>query len=101
MVIVDCGKEVCVNLLLDTIETCGQGFVYPFGIRAVQMDMPLIEVGVAVNNVLKVAGIDNEVFVNDLKTKVRELKGGPVEKDYLLPTMKLLEIMTQEQPVEK
>lgn len=103
MAIVDCGKEVCVNLLLDTVDTCARGFVYPFGVKAIQMEVPLIEVGVAVNNVLKVANVDKETFVNDLTTKVRELKGSPEEKEYLLPTMKLLEIMKEPgpEPVKK
>lgn len=99
MVIVDCGKEVCVNLLLDTVDTCGRGFVYPFGVRAVQMEIPLVEVGIAVKAVLRVANVDNEAFVKDLEIKVRELKDSPNAEIYLIPTMKLLEIMKQPQPI--
>ena len=103
MAIVDCGKEVCVNLLLDRVEACGRGFVYPFGIRAIQMEVPLIEVGVAVNAVLRVANVDKEEFVKDLEIKARELKDNEEAKEYLIPTMRLLEIMKQPgpQPIKK
>jgi hypothetical protein len=103
MAIVDCNKEVCVNLLLDRVEACGRGFVYPFGIRAIQMEVPLIEVGVAVNAVLRVANVDKEEFVKDLEIKARELKDNEEAKEYLIPTMRLLEIMKQPgpQPIKK
>ena len=93
MAIVDCGKEVCVNLLLDEVETCSHELAYPFGVRGLLKQLPEKEVGIAVKALMQVAGIPKKGFVRELERRLEELQEGKEAQEYLVPTRKLLEIV--------
>jgi hypothetical protein len=95
MVIVDCGGEACVNLLLDRAETCIKEALYPAAVLAIGMRLPENEVGIAVKALMQVAEIPKEVFVAELEQKFGELQEtkGREAQEYLKATDKLLEIV--------
>jgi hypothetical protein len=95
MAIVDCGEEVCVNLLLNSVETCAKEILYPFAIQAINMKLER-EVGMAIELLMKVGGVTKEEFTRDLNLALKELKtpGGKKEaKEFLQSTEKLLGMM--------
>lgn len=73
MVIADCAKEVCVNLILNAVRTCGNEFIHPFAVAAVQLNVPRQEIGVAVNAILKVAEKPKREFLAELGQRLEEV----------------------------
>ncbi len=95
MVIVDCGGEACVNLLLDKAETCVIEALYPAAILAIEKRIPENELGIAVKVLMQVAEIPKKVFVAELEQKFAELQEtkGREAQEYLKATDKLLEVV--------
>ena len=96
MVIVDCGEEVCVNLLLNDVETCANEVLYPYAVRALDMRLPEKEVGIAIKSLMKVGEIPKKGFIRELEQRLEELEEAKEEKEaqeYLVPTRKILEIV--------
>lgn len=95
MVIVDCGGEACVNLLLDRAETCVREVLYPAAILAIEKRIPENEVGIAVKALMQIAEIPKKVFVAELEQKFGELQEtkGRESQEYLKATDKLLEVV--------
>lgn len=92
MAIVDCGKEVCVNLLLNTVETCIDEVLYPYAVQAIDMRLPEKEVGIAIKSLMKAGEIPKKDFVRDLEQRLEELEEAKDER-YLISTRKILEIV--------
>ena len=74
MAIVDCGQEVCVNLLLNDVETCGKEFVYPFLERAAEMKIPAKDAQVAAKAIMKVARKPDDEMAEDLEQRMEEVR---------------------------
>ena len=73
MVIVGCGGEACVNLLLDAVETCSNQLLHPFLARAVELGLPRQEVGIAAKVLLAVADKPKKEFVAELGQRLEEV----------------------------
>lgn len=99
MAIVDCGKEVCVNLLLDEVKRCVNDVWYPFGIAAIALEVPDHDIRIAVMAEAKVAGIPDAEVIRELDRRYKELEAAkePEAREYLEPTKHLMEIMRSPQ----
>ena len=74
MVIVDCGVEACVNLLLPTVEKCGGGFVFPFVLRAVEMGIARADIVAGARAIIGVANIKPKDFNAELNLRAAEAR---------------------------
>ena len=74
MVIVECGDEACVNLLLNDVETCGREFVYPFLERAVALRIPKRDLGIAVQAIMQVAEMPKKQVIAELGQRAAEVE---------------------------
>lgn len=74
MAIVDCGQEVCVNLLLNDVETCGKEFIHPFLERAVEMKLPAKDIQAAAKAIMDVARKPEKEVVKELEQRVEEVR---------------------------
>lgn len=93
MAIVDCNKEVCVHLLLNKVETCIDEVLYPYAIRAVDMQQPVKEVGIAIRSLMKAGEISKKDLIGNLEQRLEELEEAKEAQEYLVPTRKTLEIV--------
>ena len=93
MAIVDCGKEVCVNLLLNDVETCAKELLHPYALQAIDMRLPKKEVEMAIKSLMKVGEIPKKDFIRELEQRLKELQEGKEGQEYLVPTRKILEIV--------
>jgi len=96
MAIVDCGEEVCVNLLLNRVETCANEVLYPYALRAMDKRLPEKEVATAIKSLMEVGEIPKDEFVRELEERLEELQEAKEEREaqrYLEPTAKILEIV--------
>jgi hypothetical protein len=80
MVIVRCGDEACVNLLLPTRQQCGHGFIFPFLLQAVELNLPKANVVAAAKAIMDVAEIKPKEFNEELAQRVKEVRGMKDEK---------------------
>lgn len=92
MAIVDCGKEVCVNLLLNKVETCINDMLFPYALQAMNMRLPEKEIGIAIKSLMKAGEIPKKDFVRNLELRLEEIEEAKVQ-EYLVPTRKILEIV--------
>ena len=73
LAIADCGAHVCVNLLLNRVETCGNQFIHPFLVKAVQLNMPREQLALAAQAVLQVAEKPKKELVAELNARLEEV----------------------------
>ncbi len=92
MVVVDCGKEVCVNLLVNRVDTCAKEILGPFARRALELGLPDREVVLVLDHLLKVAGIPRDVFIKNLNLTLQGLEKSEAKEALKLvgPTTKIL-----------
>jgi hypothetical protein len=74
MVIVGCGDEACVNLLLNDVETCGREFIHPFLARAAELHIPKRDLGIAVKAIMNVAEMPKRQVIADLGLRAAEVE---------------------------
>jgi hypothetical protein len=74
MAIVDCGGEACVNLLLDTVETCCREVLHPLLVRAVDLRLPKRDLQVVANMLMRVAEIPKKEVVAELGQRLSEVE---------------------------
>jgi hypothetical protein len=74
MVIVSCGGEACVNLLLNTVETCSRELIHPLLVRAVEMNLPKQELEMAAKVLMGVAQKPKKELVADINQRLEEIK---------------------------
>lgn len=74
MVIVGCGDDVCVNLLLNTVERCGKEIFHPFLVQAVAKKIPKNELEAAANVLMVVAEKPKKEVLVELGQRLEELK---------------------------
>lgn len=74
MVIVGCGEESCVNLIIKEAETCGREFIIPFLRLAEEARIPGEHVQVAVNALAKAARIPIDEVAENLQERVKQLR---------------------------
>jgi hypothetical protein len=74
MVIVDCGGEVCVNLLLDAVETCSKEVFHPLLERAVEKDLPEVALEGAARVLMEVAGRPKNEVLAELGVRLKEVE---------------------------
>jgi hypothetical protein len=99
MVIVDCSGEACVNLLLDQVETCVKQALYPAAVRAIEKQLPVEEIGIAVKALMEVAEMPKKEFVGELERRIGELRVAKETEaqEYLKASEKILEILKSPQ----
>jgi hypothetical protein len=85
MAIVHCGEEVCVNLLLDSVETCGGGFLHPFMVNAFKLRLPEKDILLAARAIMAVAQKPEQKVVKELGQRMEEAR--------LMQDKKLLEVV--------
>lgn len=93
MAIVDCGNDVCVNLLLDKVNRCIREVLYPFAVQAMNKGLPEREVLIAVKALMEAGGIQKKEFVEENKQRIEELRDQKEAFEYLKPTQRLLEMV--------
>jgi hypothetical protein len=75
MVIVGCGDDACVNLLLNDVETCSKELLHPFLVRAVEMRLSKQELKVAAKMLMGVAEKPKKELVVELGQRLEEIEG--------------------------
>jgi hypothetical protein len=75
MVIVRCGDEACVNLLLNTVELCAKELFHPFAVQAVQAQLPNDVLQGAIRGLMVVARKPKREIEVELAQRLDELKG--------------------------
>ena len=74
MVMVGCGEDVCVNLLLNSVETCTNDVIHPLLVRGVELRLPRQELGIAANVLLAVAEKPKRELVAELNQRLEEVE---------------------------
>jgi hypothetical protein len=74
LVTVNCGQEVCVNLLLNGVETCARQFIFPGLAMAKQMKLNEEDIKAAARVLAKVANIEPKVMKKAAESRLEELK---------------------------
>ena len=74
MVVVGCGDESCVNLIIKEAETCGGEFMIPFLRLAEEVRIPREQLQVAANVLAKAARIPINEVAEDLQERVKQLR---------------------------
>jgi len=74
MVIVGCGEEACVNLLLDAVEKCTDELFHPFLERAVDMRIPKRDLQMVAKVLMAVAEKPKNEVVAELGQRADEAK---------------------------
>jgi len=72
MVIVRCGEEACVNLLLNTVERCSEEVLHPLLRRGVEMGLPRGDLKMAAGVIMAVAGKPRKELLVELDQRLRE-----------------------------
>jgi hypothetical protein len=92
MAIVDCGKEACVNLLLNKVNRCIREVLYPFAVQAIDKGLPEREVKIAVKALMEAGEIQKKEFVEENEQRIEELQDQKEAFEYLKPTKLILEM---------
>lgn len=96
--IATCGSHICINLLLNSPDTCADDGLFPVAIAALQRNVDPINVGINVQVVMKVAGLKKQEVLDRANNRVNEINnGGPTE---LLAVNEQLRDLIQELPEE-
>ena len=74
MVIVGCGDEACVNLLLDAVETCAKNDIYPFLEHAVDFKVPKRDLKVVAKVLMDIAEKPKAEALAELGQRLEEVK---------------------------
>lgn len=74
MVIVGCGEEACVNLLLDAVETCTDELFHPLLERAVEMRIPKRDLQMVAKVLMAVAEKPKNEVAAELGQRAEEAK---------------------------
>lgn len=74
MVIVGCGEEACVNLIVPPKENCIRDVVIPVGIAARDMRLPTDKVRIATEVLLATGRIQKEALRKEIADLTKELK---------------------------
>lgn len=74
MVIVGCGEEACVNLLLDAVETCTDELFHPLLERAVDMRIPKRDLQMVAKVLMAVAEKPKKEVAAELGQRAEEVK---------------------------
>ena len=75
MVIVSCGDEACVNLLLDSVATCSNEVLHPLLVRGVELGIPRQQLRAAADVVMAVAEKPQRELVAELRQRAAEIEG--------------------------
>ncbi len=73
LAIADCGDHVCVNLLLNSVETCGNHFIHPFLVQAVQLNLQREQLIFAADAVMRVAKKPKKELHAELNARLEEI----------------------------
>jgi len=73
MVIVGCGGEVCVNLLLDAVETCSKELIYPILEHGVKIGLPKRDMQVVAKVLMHVADKPRKAVLAELDQRRKEV----------------------------
>ena len=73
MVIVGCGGEVCVNLLLDALETCGREIFHPLLERLIELKLPKQDLQFVAKVLMDAAEIPKKDVIEDLGQRLEEV----------------------------
>jgi len=79
MVIVGCGEDACVNLIVPTKENCIRDVVIPVGIAARYMQLQPDKVRIATEVLMTTGQIQREALLKELTDLTRELKESKAE----------------------
>lgn len=79
MVIVGCGEEACVNLIVPLRENCIPDVILPVGIAAHEMQLQPDKVRIATEVLMRTGRIQREVLLKELTDLTRELKESKAE----------------------
>ncbi len=93
IVAVSCGHEACVNLLLNSTETCARELLHPAIALAKELDLPEKEIKIAADLLTRLAKIEPEHLKKDIKNRIAELsehKAGRPEMKFHLQGLNLL-----------
>jgi hypothetical protein len=74
MVVVNCGEEVCVNLLLDGVQMCGREFIHPFLRQAIDVKLPAQEIQAAAKAIMNVAQKPEKDLMKELDQNMEEAR---------------------------
>lgn len=75
MVLVDCGHEVCINLVIKEAETCFGEAIIPLLRVAEEIRLPKEQLQVAVDVLRKAGRVPIDAIAGDLEERVRQLRG--------------------------
>lgn len=78
MVIVGCDQEVCVNLIVPTIDACTRNLVNAMVTEAQALDIPGDEIAVTVRTLLAAARVSKLEMMNEIERHIdmiKEIKG--------------------------
>ncbi|MCK9580381.1 MAG: hypothetical protein M0Q92_08010 [Methanoregula sp.] len=73
LVTVNCGQEVCVNLMLNSTKTCAREFLFPALARARELKINDDDLKVVARVVAKVADIEPEKLKMSVKNRLNEI----------------------------
>jgi hypothetical protein len=80
IVILGCGTEACVNLMLPTAQQCGHDFIFPFLNGAVALNIPKANLQAAAKAIMQVAEINEKDFNDELDQRAKEVTSLKDEK---------------------
>ncbi|MBM4240306.1 MAG: hypothetical protein FJ150_01280 [Euryarchaeota archaeon] len=101
LVTVNCAREVCVNLILNSTKTCGKEFLYPFVVRAKKLDLNDEHVEIAAKLIAEIADIPKEELVADLDLRFKDLEGVKKAREVRhLDATKMLKKMVEEERID-
>lgn len=72
MVNIRCGEDVCVNLLLNMVETCSREVLHPLLIRGIELGLAKKDLKLAAGAIMAVAEKSKKEFLMELDQKIKE-----------------------------
>ncbi len=81
LVIVRCGEEVCVNLVVPTFSQCVKSIIQPLVDNARRVQIPDDEIGAAVDVLVKAAGLPQDKILEKMNLRIDDLKDAEEEEE--------------------
>lgn len=80
MVVVRCGDEACVNLLLDKVETCAGNLFHPLFEGAIELDLPNRDLRGAARVLNALRGVKRKEFDREFKRRIEDAEDEKVRE---------------------
>jgi len=95
MVMVRCGEEACVNLVIPEFVNCAKDIVQPLIAQAIELQIHPQIIKEFVGTLGKIARISDEEFINKVDLRINDLKDAKEEdlKNHVIQLKKLKELI--------